>query len=206
MFLCSQLTTILLFSPMWGLNFLLDSNYCHIVFNLVASILLSLLLLSYLVHLVFFFFFFFFGAISCCSPLQVLSVNLTSGTVWGCRETGELQVLSAHHQSGGVSTNVFAQRFRSWMLDLNCLTLNSESDFSFCIFLDILLGLVLTNWTWLYLVKQERSVATILYLVSLQDLTHCPFRVVDEINQGRLTIQRQFDISYTVHSSATLTK
>ncbi|XP_024025820.1 structural maintenance of chromosomes protein 5 [Morus notabilis] len=47
------------------------------------------------------------------------------------REEGELQVLSAHHQSGG-----------------------------------------------------ERSVSTILYLVSLQDLTHCPFRVVDEINQG----------------------
>ena len=32
---------------------------------------------------------------------------------------------------------------------------------------------------------QERSVSTILYLVSLQDLTHCPFRVVDEINQGK---------------------
>ncbi|KAM6595068.1 hypothetical protein CsatA_002771 [Cannabis sativa] len=47
------------------------------------------------------------------------------------RQTGELKVLSAHHQSGG-----------------------------------------------------ERSVSTILYLVSLQDLTHCPFRVVDEINQG----------------------
>ncbi|KAJ7548526.1 hypothetical protein O6H91_07G015000 [Diphasiastrum complanatum] len=47
------------------------------------------------------------------------------------RETGELQVLSAHHQSGG-----------------------------------------------------ERSVSTILYLVSLQNLTNCPFRVVDEINQG----------------------
>ncbi|OWM78401.1 hypothetical protein CDL15_Pgr016125 [Punica granatum] len=31
---------------------------------------------------------------------------------------------------------------------------------------------------------QERSVSTILYLVSLQDLTNCPFRVVDEINQG----------------------
>jgi hypothetical protein len=59
------------------------------------------------------------------------------------RETGELQVLSAHHQSGGVSTN--AQQFRSWMLDLNCLTLNLESDFSFHIFLDILLGLVLKN-------------------------------------------------------------
>ncbi|KAL5981825.1 hypothetical protein ACLOJK_015891 [Asimina triloba] len=30
----------------------------------------------------------------------------------------------------------------------------------------------------------ERSVSTILYLVSLQDLTNCPFRVVDEINQA----------------------
>ncbi|RHN55174.1 putative structural maintenance of chromosomes protein [Medicago truncatula] len=30
----------------------------------------------------------------------------------------------------------------------------------------------------------ERSVSTIVYLVSLQDLTNCPFRVVDEINQG----------------------
>ncbi|KAL8129198.1 hypothetical protein V2J09_018353 [Rumex salicifolius] len=47
------------------------------------------------------------------------------------RQTAQLQVLSAHHQSGG-----------------------------------------------------ERSVSTILYLVSLQDLTNCPFRVVDEINQG----------------------
>ncbi|XP_019427524.1 PREDICTED: structural maintenance of chromosomes protein 5 isoform X5 [Lupinus angustifolius] len=47
------------------------------------------------------------------------------------RETGQLQNLSAHHQSGG-----------------------------------------------------ERSVSTIVYLVSLQDLTNCPFRVVDEINQG----------------------
>ncbi|KAJ8747043.1 hypothetical protein K2173_011297 [Erythroxylum novogranatense] len=47
------------------------------------------------------------------------------------RQTGQLQVLSAEHQSGG-----------------------------------------------------ERSVSTILYLVSLQDLTNCPFRVVDEINQG----------------------
>ena len=26
--------------------------------------------------------------------------------------------------------------------------------------------------------------ATMLYLVSLQDLTECPFRLVDEINQG----------------------
>ena len=29
--------------------------------------------------------------------------------------------------------------------------------------------------------------STILYLVSLQDLTNCPFRVVDEINQGKAT-------------------
>lgn len=30
----------------------------------------------------------------------------------------------------------------------------------------------------------ERSVATILYLMALQELNKCPFRVVDEINQG----------------------
>jgi len=30
----------------------------------------------------------------------------------------------------------------------------------------------------------EKSVSTILYLLSLQGLTECPFRVVDEINQG----------------------
>jgi len=29
----------------------------------------------------------------------------------------------------------------------------------------------------------ERSVATMLYLVALQNLSHCPFRLVDEINQ-----------------------
>ena len=30
----------------------------------------------------------------------------------------------------------------------------------------------------------ERSVATMLYLLCLQNVTECPFRVVDEINQG----------------------
>uniref|UniRef100_A0A1X7TDT9 Structural maintenance of chromosomes protein 5 n=2 Tax=Amphimedon queenslandica TaxID=400682 RepID=A0A1X7TDT9_AMPQE len=30
----------------------------------------------------------------------------------------------------------------------------------------------------------ERSVSTMLYLMALQDITNCPFRVVDEINQG----------------------
>ena len=29
----------------------------------------------------------------------------------------------------------------------------------------------------------ERSVATILYMMALQELTSCPFRCVDEINQ-----------------------
>uniref|UniRef100_A0A0E0PS89 Structural maintenance of chromosomes protein 5 n=1 Tax=Oryza rufipogon TaxID=4529 RepID=A0A0E0PS89_ORYRU len=58
------------------------------------------------------------------------------------RQTGQLQVLSAHHQSGG-----------------------------------------------------ERSVSTILYLVSLQDLTNCPFRVVDEINQGKPTLTRMDPIN-----------
>lgn len=29
----------------------------------------------------------------------------------------------------------------------------------------------------------ERSVSTMLYMMALQELTKCPFRVVDEINQ-----------------------
>lgn len=41
----------------------------------------------------------------------------------------------------------------------------------------------------------ERSVSTMLYLMALQDLNRCPFRVVDEINQvmhsnnTRVTVQ-----------------
>lgn len=34
----------------------------------------------------------------------------------------------------------------------------------------------------------ERSVSTMLYLMSIQELTHCPFRVVDEINQVGKTL------------------
>lgn len=34
----------------------------------------------------------------------------------------------------------------------------------------------------------EKSVSTILYLMSLQELTRCPFRVVDEINQVLLFV------------------
>jgi chromosome segregation ATPase len=29
----------------------------------------------------------------------------------------------------------------------------------------------------------EKSVATMLYMIALQEMTKCPFRVVDEINQ-----------------------
>lgn len=32
----------------------------------------------------------------------------------------------------------------------------------------------------------ERSVSTMLYLMALQELNRCPFRVVDEINQVAL--------------------
>ncbi|KAA0703712.1 Structural maintenance of chromosomes protein 5 [Triplophysa tibetana] len=42
----------------------------------------------------------------------------------------------------------------------------------------------------------ERSVSTMLYLMALQDLNRCPFRVVDEINQGMDPVneRRVFDI------------
>ncbi|KAM7412011.1 hypothetical protein PAMA_021807 [Pampus argenteus] len=42
----------------------------------------------------------------------------------------------------------------------------------------------------------ERSVSTILYLMALQELNRCPFRVVDEINQGMDPVneRRVFDI------------
>nr|XP_023682241.1 structural maintenance of chromosomes protein 5 isoform X1 [Paramormyrops kingsleyae] len=42
----------------------------------------------------------------------------------------------------------------------------------------------------------ERSVATMLYLMALQELNRCPFRVVDEINQGMDPVneRRVFDI------------
>ncbi|KAG0471724.1 hypothetical protein HPP92_016270, partial [Vanilla planifolia] len=65
------------------------------------------------------------------------------------RQTGQLQVLSAHHQSGG-----------------------------------------------------ERSVSTILFLVSLQDITKCPFRVVDEINQGMDPINERKMFQQLVRSAS----
>ncbi|KAI4333082.1 hypothetical protein L6164_017932 [Bauhinia variegata] len=65
------------------------------------------------------------------------------------RPSGQLQVLSAHHQSGG-----------------------------------------------------ERSVSTIVYLVSLQDLTNCPFRVVDEINQGMDPINERKMFQQLVRASS----
>lgn len=45
----------------------------------------------------------------------------------------------------------------------------------------------------------ERSVSTMLYLMALQELNRCPFRVVDEINQGMDPVneRRVFDIVVT---------
>jgi len=37
----------------------------------------------------------------------------------------------------------------------------------------------------------ERSVSTMLFLISLQELTPCPFRLVDEINQGMDTVNER---------------
>ena len=34
----------------------------------------------------------------------------------------------------------------------------------------------------------ERSVSTMLYLMALQDITSCPFRAVDEINQASVCV------------------
>jgi structural maintenance of chromosomes protein 5 len=48
----------------------------------------------------------------------------------------------------------------------------------------------------------ERSVSTILYLMSLQQLSNAPFRVVDEINQGmdpkneRMVIMQQLHTTF----------
>jgi chromosome segregation ATPase len=46
----------------------------------------------------------------------------------------------------------------------------------------------------------ERAVATIMYLMSLQDMTTSPFRVVDEINQGMDERNERLVIDRIVHS------
>ena len=47
----------------------------------------------------------------------------------------------------------------------------------------------------------ERSVATMLYLLCLQRVTHTPFRVVDEINQGMDAKNERMIFNRIVHSS-----
>uniref|UniRef100_A0A8C9VY44 Structural maintenance of chromosomes protein 5 n=1 Tax=Scleropages formosus TaxID=113540 RepID=A0A8C9VY44_SCLFO len=51
----------------------------------------------------------------------------------------------------------------------------------------------------------ERSVSTMLYLMALQELNRCPFRVVDEINQGMDPVneRRVFDIVVRTACSGT---
>eukprot|EP00042_Codosiga_hollandica_P046048 m.477770 g.477770 ORF g.477770 m.477770 type:complete len:245 (+) comp57163_c0_seq23:2506-3240(+) len=48
----------------------------------------------------------------------------------------------------------------------------------------------------------ERSVATMLYLMALQALTKCPFRVVDEINQGMDARNERRVFSQVLHCSS----
>ena len=47
----------------------------------------------------------------------------------------------------------------------------------------------------------EKSVSTMLYLMSLQDLSRCPFRVVDEINQGMDPRNERLVYSQVMHAS-----
>lgn len=46
----------------------------------------------------------------------------------------------------------------------------------------------------------ERSVATLMYLLSIQQLTPCPFRLVDEINQGMDEVNRRHAFKAIVSS------
>ncbi|XP_077463437.1 structural maintenance of chromosomes protein 5 isoform X2 [Stigmatopora argus] len=47
----------------------------------------------------------------------------------------------------------------------------------------------------------ERSMSTMLYLMSLQELNRCPFRVVDEINQGMDPINERRAFEILVHTA-----
>ncbi|KAI5967708.1 SMC5 [Candida margitis] len=47
----------------------------------------------------------------------------------------------------------------------------------------------------------ERAVSTIFYIMSLQGLTHAPFRIVDEINQGMDPKNEQMAHRYLVHTA-----
>jgi chromosome segregation ATPase len=72
------------------------------------------------------------------------------------------QVLDSRTQSGGVRTRPEKYIERSTHFHIHCIV---NKRLFLC---------------WL----KERSVSTMLYLMALQDMTHCPFRLVDEINQG----------------------
>ena len=44
----------------------------------------------------------------------------------------------------------------------------------------------------------EKSVTTAVYMMALQELTHVPFRCVDEINQGRISIESTSLLRYKI--------
>ena len=44
----------------------------------------------------------------------------------------------------------------------------------------------------------EKSVTTAVYMMALQELTQVPFRCVDEINQGRISIESTSLLRYKI--------
>ena len=106
-----------------------------------------------------------------------------------CRADAPLQVLSAQHQSGGVSTPLSLLSYPHFLPLFGCgqHVVGSGSDSENRTSREVHLYPCLYLYLCVHLWVQERSVSTILFLVSLQAITHCPFRVVDEINQGEET-------------------
>ena len=104
------------------------------------------------------------------------------------RSSEKLQLLTAHRQSGGVrhlSFKLFlllflgdGDRFPPYFL------LSTRFKNLFCLFYVFFptktLSLMFYSW-----ITQERSLTTILYLMSLTEEARAPFSLVDEINQVR---------------------
>jgi hypothetical protein len=80
-----------------------------------------------------------------------------------------MQLLGAHTQSGGELSFVFSALCARKSHDINMYATPHTLQMQ-------LLGAHTQS-------GGERSVATMLYLLCLQQITNCPFRLVDEINQ-----------------------
>jgi chromosome segregation ATPase len=84
-----------------------------------------------------------------------------------------------------------SRSFTSLMADIRCtgevILLEDEHDYSkYAIEIKVSFrsGVELQRLTSSVQSGGEKSVSTMLYITALQDLTVCPFRLVDEINQG----------------------